>query len=864
MRLSVVAACLSLCLIGFATANEAHASIRKDTNIPAEGLGPALNALARDRNFQIVYVTEEIANLRTAGATGLFTTDEALKRLLTGTGLSYRYLDDKTVTILPVGSVSTQNERAASTASDNQGGDVTDAKEGKKSSSGEFRVAQATTGSNQGSVAVGTPAASPSDSQQAVGLTEIIVTAQKREQRLQDVPIPVTAINTEALLEQNQVRVEDYFNTVPGLALRTDGHGYENLSIRGVTTGAYTNPTVGIVVDDAPFGSTNTLGSRTSTPDLDPSDLARIEVLRGPQGTLYGASSIGGLLKFVTVDPSTDEFSGRVQADINSVYNGAEPGYGVRGAVNIPISDTLAVRASGFSRQDPGYIDNPLLFLHGVNETQVYGGRLSALWKPSESFSLKLSGLMQNTTADGPSDVTLEPGIGPLQQIQSLPGGFHHEIRSFTANMSATLGAIKFVSISGYGIDKYESPIDFSLYYGGLGFPPNSQTLFGTPLAEEDGHDRTAKFTQEFRFSGSFSRIDWLLGAYYSHESNDSHDDFYAINPTTRTFAGLLLDDPYPTTYTEYAGFGDLTFHITDQFDVQIGGREGQSRQSYVEPMTGPLVGGSEYNPPEHSKDNAFTYLVTPEYKFSSNLMAYARLASGYRPGGPNPTCTLFHVPCEYGHDETRNYEVGVKGDALDSRLTFDASIYYINWTSIQLQVIDPTSEDSYYTNGGRAKSQGIELSSQARPLDGLTVGAWITISDAKLTSNLPADASIVGSSGDRLPYSSRFSGNMSAQQDFQIRGALKGFVGGSISYVGNREDNFPYVGGGSRLTLPGYAETNLRLGVRDELWTASLFANNVADKRGVLSYPPSFATIYPIVNYIQPRTVGLSVSRSF
>jgi iron complex outermembrane recepter protein len=199
MRFSLAAACLSLCMIGFSSADDAHASIRKDTNIPAERLGPALNALAQDRNFQIVYVTEEVANVHTEGAVGEFTTEEALKRLLTGTGLTYRYLDDKTVTI---GSATTPRELSGSAQTTSTGSDdANTAKEGKKSASGSFRVAQVDQGKSSVASPVGSQAPRSQDSSQSpsVGLEEIIVTAQKRSERLQDVPISITVLAGDSL-----------------------------------------------------------------------------------------------------------------------------------------------------------------------------------------------------------------------------------------------------------------------------------------------------------------------------------------------------------------------------------------------------------------------------------------------------------------------------------------------------------------------------------------------------------------------------------------------------------------------------------------------------------------------------------------
>jgi outer membrane receptor protein involved in Fe transport len=331
----------------------------------------------------------------------------------------------------------------------------------------------------------------------------------------------------------------------------------------------------------------------------------------------------------------------------------------------------------------------------------------------------------------------------------------------------------------------------------------------------------------------------------------------------------MLLDDPYPTIYSEYAVFGDLTIHFTDAFDIQFGGRESENRQSYQETLTGPLfvlfgLPSPSINPLVHTKDNAFTYLVIPRLKLNEQLMLYARFASGYRPGGPNPTCILFSAPCHYEPDKTLNYEIGVKSDAFDHRLSVDASAYYIDWKNIQIQVSDPSTGGVYYTNASRAKSKGLELELRARPGAGLTLAAWAAWNDATLSSDLPTNSSAFGLAGDRLPYSARISGNVSVEEDFPLLGTATGYVAGSLSYTGERKDYFPASSQQSRLSLPGYAQTNLRAGVRYNSWAMSLFVNNVGDKRGILEYPISYATSFQTVTYIQPRTAGLSLSKTF
>ena len=277
-------------------------------------------------------------------------------------------------------------------------------------------------------------------------LETITVTAEKRIERLQDVPVPLAVVDTQALTNSNQTRLTDYYTTVPGLIVTPAVTASQVISIRGITTGGFTTATVGVVIDDVPFGATK----GTVVPDLDPGDLARIEVLRGPQGSLYGASSMGGLLKFVTKDPSFDRLSGTLQAGTDHVYNGAQQGYSVRGAVNVPVTDQLAVYASAFGRQDPGYIDNPVLGLRGVNEAHTYGGHASLLWRPSDAVSLKVNALYQRYKIDGSNDTDVLPGLGDLQQNYLAGiGGSERKVQAYSAVLTAKLGQADLTGVSG-------------------------------------------------------------------------------------------------------------------------------------------------------------------------------------------------------------------------------------------------------------------------------------------------------------------------------------------------------------------------------------------------------------------------------
>jgi len=894
MRAAIVVAVACLSAAGLCAGQDVQASIKKSTNIPAQQLAPALKALAYERGFQVVFLSEVVRAKETQGAVGELTTTEALTRLLEGTNLKYSYLDDKTVTIFPVNSNDKLDQQGASagnlhrcsglssnkldyatslnwTTSDSTSIGWT-ASEGApdcvESDSIENQVLATRIASAEDAPVQNSDGESSlnKDSTEKEELTEIIVTAQKREERLQDVPVPVTAIDAQSLVDSNQLRLQDYYAQVPGLAY-SSGLGKPSLVIRGLTT-AGGNPTVGIVVDDVPYGSSQGSGGGGFAPDVDPSNLKQVEVLRGPQGTLYGANSIGGLIKFATLDPSTDAVSGRVQASTSSVNHGDKVGYGFRGAINVPLSDTFAVRASAFTREDPGYIDNVLTGEDGINRVNTEGGRLAALWRPSEVFSLKLGALYQYSNAHGGDYADVLPGLNERQEIAVRGSGFSHQhYQVYSATGTLKLGAVDVTSISGYSINQIDDSFDYSSEFGAFVpiFLPGV-TVTGATVPD---HNTTRKFTQEVRLAAPLGQhIDWLLGAFYTHENSPTSQELLAVDPLTGVVAGSIAKFDFPSTYKEYAAFTDLTFHLTSRFDVQVGGRESRNIQTYSEVDSGPLVddgvnGGVVVNPETETKANAFTYLVTPSFKLSPDLMVYARLASGYRIGGPNASCVLISVPCQFKPDTTENYELGVKGDLSNHALEFDASLYYIDWKDIAVSAGIPGGF-GYVANAGRAKSQGVELSIATRPRRGLKIAAWVAWNDAELTQDLPALGSLRGADGDRLPFSSRVSGNLSLEQEFLLTSSVRGFVGGSVSYVGDREGFLQNKAlPPDRDRFPGYARTDIRAGVSYRSWTANIFVNNLLDKQAILS-GLVLGNPVPRLTYLQPRTVGVSFSKSF
>jgi iron complex outermembrane receptor protein len=701
--------------------------------------------------------------------------------------------------------------------------------------------------------------ASDAPAVQGEDLNTIVVTAEKREERLQDVPIPISVVNTQSLQDNNQVRLQDFYTQVPSVTV-TPGTWSTGITIRGITTGQAvgTTPTVGITVDDLPFGSSIV----TFVPELDPGDLERIEVLRGPQGALYGSSSMGGVIRYVTADPSTDSVSGRVESGASSIYNGAELGYTFRASVNMPLSDNFAVRVSGFTRQDPGFIDNTLLGINGINEDRANGARLVALWRPTDTLSIKLSSLYQDIRGDG-SDFELNGPGSPGQYQQSFVkgvGNYDNRSQNYGLVVKDKVGIFDLTSVSGYSAYSFSNGLDYS---SALGFLSNQ--FFGVNGAPLFGFYTNTKLDQEFRVSFSLGRLDTTVGAYYTHEYvSPAVQILDATNPISGAFAGQLFHVAYGYGYDEYAGFTDLTYHFTDQFALEVGGRESHIDDTYnAYNWTGPygaaFVCGADpcSTPAQKSSSSPFTYLASPQFKITPDLMVYARVASGYRSGGPNATGP--GIPPEYQPDKTYNYEIGTKDDFLDHKLSVDASIYYIDWKNIQTGLQDPISHLVYTGNAGTAKSEGVEVQVESRPLQGLTISSWLAWSEAIITS-VPANLSGLSlAPGDRLPYSPRVSGNVAVNQEFALSGELKGFVGGTVSYVGNRYDTFE--GTAERPYLPPYAKTDLRTGVKHGTWTVNLYANNVTNKRGLLS---GSLVGQPGYYYIQPRLLGFTVSSTF
>ncbi|MFA6117314.1 MAG: TonB-dependent receptor [Sphingomonas sp.] len=661
---------------------------------------------------------------------------------------------------------------------------------------------------------------------------DIVVTARKRAERLIDIPQSVSVISADMLDQVHAERFADYFTRVPSASIVETQAGQTRLVLRGISTNGV-GATVATYVDETPYGSATSLANGSIlTPDIDPFDLERVEILRGPQGTLYGANSLGGLVKYVTVAPQTDAFHAAAQGGFESV-DGGETGWSGRAAVNVPLGDVIAVRGSGFYRTDPGYIDDPVLGPN-VNGGKTYGGRGSILVKPSDAFSVRGTVFAQNLESNASNTVdsdpvTLRPTLGDLKQSRLVAEPNHVKYRIYNATADYDFGPVDLISSSSWGSLDQAQIQDISGLYG-----PLLTGAFGIPLGSIINQNVTQRrFTQEVRLASSgASAFEWTLGGFYTRERNAINQSIDAIDDPTGAHVPGLDGLAFATVLSEYreiAGFASGTYHFSPTFDLSVGGRYSHNTQRAVQTSSGPLAGDSSLD--GTSSDDVFTYSVAPAFKPNEHLTIYARVARGYRPGGPNvlPPSAPNDVPRQFGPDTTTDYEIGIKTELLDRKLSLELTGFYTQWKNIQL--FASIGGFGVNANGGKASSKGVELSISARPVPGLTLAANGAYYEAVLDDDAPPV--VGGLDGDRLPYAPRFASTLSADYEKALSDRVTGTIGASWRYTGERRSAFEP--GASQHRLDAYGQVDAHVGVSFDRFRLDAFVRNLTDSRGIL-----------------------------
>jgi outer membrane receptor protein involved in Fe transport len=724
--------------------------------------------------------------------------------------------------------------------------------------------------------------ATPAAVNASAGDNEVIVTAAKRKERLQDVPAAVTAITARTLQVAGIQSFHDYATLTPGLSQAASGApGLGTIIIRGLNTGAQqTSNTAAFYIDDTPFTASGFLSiGALVTPEPELADVERIEVLKGPQGTLYGASSLGGLIHLVTVKPNLETYSGSLTAEVSGNDYGGLGGL-VRGTVNVPvIQDKLAIDLTGFYRDTPGYTQNVTLGTKAENSSDAAGGRVAIRFKPTDKLAVDASVMYQNTKDNGFSFEQIVPGSNfqPAYGDYKYAGFIRPEaqidytIANATADYDTGVGSL--IGSVSYGHYAAALSQDYSDTYGPyieIYAPLYGYTgsVAGTHVDGYFGPDMD-KYTAEARFNSiRFGAFEFIGGFFYTNETTHYPFHLYAFDshgvPYPAPYNLPLLSNT-DENYQEYAGFADVDFHITEQLDVEGGVRYSQNHQYFfsdypetinfyaVTPTVNPTV-------PDINQSDV-TYLATLRWRPSSDFTAYLRYATGYRPGGPQtaPAGTP-GAEAVIQADTTADYEGGVKGLLFGGKVSYDADIYHIDWTNVQLNGLTSLGllEGG---NGGAAKVDGAEIEVDAAPIEGLTVGATFGYTDARLTKISAAESAALGAVvGDALPGTSRYTASALGDYVFPLSGGVQGTVGGTVRYQSSFLDQFPARDPSPTHIIPAYATVDGRVGLIFDRYTIQFRVANLLNQINYSSYSTTQfdATTNP------PRTYTLSLSAKF
>lgn len=837
-------------------AQEAAKDVLK-VSIERKSLRDALNDWAQQTGNQLI--AEIKGEFVAPKIEGKLTAEQALERLLEGTPLTYEWMGERLVAVKEKGRVLP----AALQSTSADGKDQAPIRVARLSGNELGRVElaaneQSTRQNDQGSRIERRTRDVGSDTKT---LEEIVVTAQKREQRLIDVPQSVSVLSGDALAKLGAVQFRDFANRVPGLAFSTAGAGNTRIVLRGVTTGYDVASTVATYVDEVPYGSSSAFtASDRFALDVGLFDIERVEVLRGPQGTLYGASSMGGLVKYVTRQPDMTRFGIDAQTGVSHTEDG---GVSYNGAItaNTPlVRDKMALRTSGFYSHDGGYIDNLALDQNDVNQADIYGGRADLLFEPSERLSIRTAAFLQNISRNGEatSDYSFagESIDGSLEQRRLFAEPFDQQFRVVSATASYDFGSAALTSISSYQTARTEYFQDVSPGYVPL------FTSVGIPIsaAATSNIINIDKFTQEVRLGSQKSRpLEWVVGGFYTQEDSEQRQDLLVLDPAGQPAPNLFMND-LNSRYEEYAAFGDLTWHLTDKFDVTGGVRYARNSQESTQIASGLFVSS---RPTSRSDENVFTYLGNMRYHLSDRATLYVRYATGYRPGGPNfpgaDTITGEPRPtAPFEADRLRSYEIGFKAETENRGFEIDVATYYIDWSNVQITVVRGGFGAIANAPGG-ARVQGAELAITARPVSALTIAGALAYQDGEM---LEADTDLGARKGERLPNVPRFTASVDADYAFAAEG-IQPTIGMSLRHVGDRTASFDNTLGFLQYHIPDYSTVDLRAGVTLGSLSAQLYVRNVSDEDGQASALNTWQGLSrPAI--LQPRTIGVSMTTRF
>jgi len=725
-------------------------------------------------------------------------------------------------------------------------------------------------------------------------LDTVTVTANKRVENIRDVATAVTSLSDQQLENISATQMSDYASYVPGLQVQDSGSpGQTQVSMRGIAP-LSSGSTVGTYVDEAPVGSNGLYQQATLFAlDLLPYDIESVEVLRGPQGTLYGAGAMGGLIKYVMKKPDLAQDEFRIGAGVSETEGADGTSLAWRIGGNLVLAqDSVALRASYASNDINGYVDDLVSGREDINHAEQLSGRASMYWK-GEVASAQFSVMKQKIDSANNSAIALDPAthapVAGLSNYVHVDEPFKKDIENYALTVEADLGFADFVSASSYSDVDTSITTDQTLTYG------DYTTLFGLPggsaYLTNDLHLK--QFTQEFRLSSKGGPFEWLLGAFYSDERGDNHQ-FVPLNqldgsPLPAPYDAILgsLGDLYlPSTYEETAVFANGAYKFNDWFKLGAGVRWARNDQEFTQDVVAGLLApiGTQVNT---SSEDVFTWSVTPQFQLSEDVMLYGKVSTGYQPGGPN--VVVNGLPPQVDSSTLTSYEIGLKSAFADNRVLLDLVAYQIDWQDIQVASL--VNGVSGLVNGGEATSRGIEAAAQFRPVDGLTLGLNAAYNDANIDEDFPlitvdagGGASVrinTGLEGDRMPYVPDLSWSATADYYLPLSGDWGMSVGGGFRWVGERttattQREVVELGGvvldtaiTPGLQIDSYHALDLYVAFSNLHWSIRGYMKNATDERaystmGDVTNQVTGVTHHTAATPILPRTFGIEVDYRF
>jgi iron complex outermembrane receptor protein len=720
---------------------------------------------------------------------------------------------------------------------------------------------------------------------------ELIITAQKREESLQNVAISVTAIGAKTLQDFKIETFKDYATLVPGLtnAFVTEQRGVPVIGLRGVESlnGTFIGGqnTVGFYIDNSPI------------PVMDPhlTDVERIEVLRGPQGTLYGSSSLAGTIKIIPQKPRFDAVGGSFSESLSSTEHGGLNDT-TEGVVNLPINSRAALRLSGYYDRQSGYVDFVGITFAGVptgvvikdaNHDESYGGRAALLVNLTDKLSVQGS-LMYHHAALGSSPQFM-PSLGFVQK-RFNPTPAHDDFTFGDVQVDWDLGNVELVSSTSY-FRSHDDTLDDGQT---ASFSP---LILGNPVLPATTFDNNREWTHETRLVSKWQgRLQGVVGVFYTDRKNPFGFFLGAkgapglLGLTTAPFRipnDTLFSNDSVRNRREAAVFGEATFAVTDMLSLTAGLRAFDFKFTTNDIFMGPglLVDGERFTRAAEAKDNGVVPRFRVELKPTDDKLLYASASKGFRMGGANyplpntPACAASlqaffgqpNVPPTFASDSLWSYETGAKTTWLDKRLSVNVSAYHIDWSNTQVPValtVGTCPFNGLTTNVGGVKSDGFELETALAPMKGLSINFNVAHMHTRVSEQLkfPGATFAVAPKGAELPNIPEWTAAVLAQYTFSLSDDMDAFVRGDYRYSSSRKASI------NLATNPAvkdpYNIVNLRIGVTRGPWEASLFAENLTDDQPSYLGQPTPASLkirgLAIDETERPRTVGMALRRSF